>query len=407
MDVNQVAVPRTDSSNGADLGDVPPSLPGSVEISDFHAIRETVHSMRLRRKILVAVMLLSLGLTAVAALQISTRSGTPKLLLEANLTQCLTADDTQGCGNDAILDELKSGTPPVSVLALLDSLYLQRQEMPLICHDAFHMVGHYIDVRTVPLVQYSKYMSRCWLGLLDGMVESVDYDKVTAVQEIQQMCQKLAGEVSSVGVSESAFRYCWHPTGHGLWRQFSSIPTGVNICNQAAPAGIDRFWCTQALLMAADNLIETHPLPEGTDAALAVIDSSCTTIAQRDIDSFGGCRISYLREMMGRAPQLIKPFLERCRTFTPTERELCQEAAADTTATVYVKGFETIESAMDKYCPLEELKAGCFFILIDMLTNSEGYSSDEARRTLEPVVRKILPSYLPELDAILSGRDRA
>ena len=307
------------------------------------------------------------------------------------------------CGEDAVTASLKNGYDPVDMLKHLNARYTAHLPMPMLCHNAFHQVGHSIDMSKQSLKPYLPYMTDCMMGLLDGIVEAQDFNEDTAVAaaSLSKFCADLDAQIPDSVIIGEPYRYCWHPIGHGLWKSYEPIEKGDQVSNAGATPGMERFWCTHAMRMQAGNLHDNAPLPSVTEIAMAEIDTRCRVIARGDADSFEGCRAAYLREILGKQEELIKPFYAKCATYVEMTRKLCREAAAETTDSAYISKKKTMLEAFELYCPTSDLHPECFDKTADFLIRSEHYTADEAWAILEPVAQKVEPSYLPKLRKLL------
>ena len=324
--------------------------------------------------------------------------------VEQMLTLCMQEPDRSLCGKEAVIFGLDNGVAPLEMIGFLTKQYDSQKQMPLGCHDAMHHVGHYVNPLETSLEPYYPYLKTCWMGLVDGIVESqkINPDVKLAAAQLTEFCKVLDSKLPEQHGLGKPFRYCWHPFGHGLWESYKSLEKSITVCNLAAPVGIDRFWCTQAVMMQVKDLIsDKRQLPTGSTAAFAAIDRECTTISLGDPSSFEGCQAGYLRAVQLKNPELFLPFLSKCMGFSAILKEQCQQTAAESTGSLVAHSDVSMREAMDRNCAVKELYVGCFHIVTELLIHSERYTPERAADIVAPAVREMLPEYFDEYRELL------
>lgn len=363
----------------------------------------------MKRSVLASLATFGFLLTAVAAfiaLTLSSGGGVEQRLdsLAGELTACIQEGDKHKCGEDAVLAGMESGVPPLAMTEFLLERYDSQDPMPLLCHQAVHLVGHYIDVMTDSLEPFHPYLASCWGGLLDGMVESqpIDAELSRAAAQLTSFCSTLKSKLPETHDLGQPFRYCWHPFGHALWASYHSAEKAVAVCNRAAPVGLDRYWCTQAVMMQMEDLLAgSRKLPPTAKAAFTTIDDRCEKLSRGDRSSYEGCEAGYFRAVQSEMVALYVPFLARCLEFSEILRDTCQEVAAETVGSAVVHSGMSIKRAIGKFCPQREFYAGCFIIASELMMNSERYTVERAADEVMPAIRELLPGFADEFRALL------
>jgi hypothetical protein len=236
------------------------------------------------------------------------------------------------------------------------------------------------------------------------MVESqpIEPEPRRAAAQLVKFCATLESKLPAEHELGEAYRYCWHPFGHALWASYESAGKAIEVCNLAAPTGLNRFWCTQAVMMQMTDLLDgSQRLPEAPKAAFATIDERCETLSRGDRDSFEGCQGGYFRAVQLEMPELYPPFLARCLEFSETLLQTCQEVAAEKVGSAVVHGGLPIGEAIEKFCDQKELYIGCFIIAAELMMVSERYTPGRAADEILPAIRELVPGYAAEFRTLL------
>jgi len=355
-----------------------------------------------RRLFIYSLVILSIFITALfvtrvsnSQLQLSNSVSVIKSVNERNLVESILKcsgveqidPNNLGCVEKLAIEAMESGLSAKELMDIFASLYKSDGKKPALnCHLTFHTVGKLVNILDLDLNAYKEYLSYCGNGFLHGMIESlqIDDDPILASSELKPLCNKLV-KIGIITMGDIATQ-CWHPLGHGLWYHFGDASRALVVCSTAAPVGVDRFWCAQAVLMSSDVIKEIESVQK-----FSLSIDHCKALALDDTDIYDGCVVTYARNLLQSTSKLRGEFVAFCSTINPRVALGCKNTAAETIASkALVSDAQGVIEEVMLTCFLSNSEEWCVAYAVHIASGAMGLTESLVQDLFDPAIEKFV-----------------